>query len=90
MEDEAKIAELGKYILELKTALETAPKSRRRSDDDLDSIEVGSASKGGVAKIYFNHRKDDIKDVMLKLQDMLEAANKAKYLAEGAKQDGVQ
>ena len=71
---QTEIEELKKQLLRVKDG--------KRKDDDLDSIEVGTAAKGGGCKIYFNWRKDDITGVMLKLQEMLDAASKAQYLKE--------
>lgn len=62
-------------IAHLKTATTTT-----RKDHDLDSIEVGTAAKGGGAKIYFNHRVDNLADIEIKLEDMLKAAKMAALL----------
>ncbi len=50
-----------------------------RSEQDLDSLTVGSETKGR-AKIYFNWREDKVEDVQLKLQEMLKAARMSAYL----------
>jgi len=80
-EDNEQLQQLRKDVDELKTQL-LRVKDGKRGDMDLDSIEVGTPAKGGGCKIYFNWRTDDIKDIMLKVKEMLEAASKAQYLKE--------
>jgi hypothetical protein len=56
----------------------------KRKDNDLDSIEVGSASKGGVLKIYFDSTNDNY-DTM---RGKVDIANAAILYARGRLSEG--
>ena len=48
-----------------------------RNLNDLDSIEVGSPSKGGKIKLYINTREDEIQEIKQKIDLMIECARYA-------------
>ncbi len=45
----------------------------RRSENDLDSIEVGSPLKGGKLKLYFNTREDTKDDIEVRIDLLMSA-----------------